>query len=453
MVRWLSVVVLTGMTAACSNVKAPARVKLEQIAPDQWIKKQEIQSTPVTWESFNDPDLQRLLRTALQNSPTIQTVLLALESSNIGYIDTKKNQSINYSIASSANTSRSRFSEGFSESFGLNSQMSYELDLWGKRADILKNNELNLLNSQLSLVTARIGLAGEVTNAYYNLRVQDKRIQLQKARLKNIQRELEMLKLRFKFGYVQQLDIDNKTLEISNASTVIIDAQEQRDLAQLRLANLLGVAPAELSIPVDQGFTIPELSLKAGLPAEVLRNRPDIQSAEIALQQSYIGLEQSKDVFLPNIPLVASTGGSSNELLDVLKNSNLTWRIGANLAVTLLDNGARKRNVLRAKIGVDQQLVSYRQSILNALVEVESALTSQAAGLRQVDVRRKELAIQKKVTEQTRVRYKQGAVTAFELTNQELVLNGRQEALLNQNLSNLQNSVALLRALGVVPSI
>lgn len=443
-------VLLLGISA-CTTVELKKQNILTNLTPEVWEQQQnEIAKTPFGWNDFNDKKLTELLDIALTNSPSIYSSVLAIQSATLSTQEQESSSGVNYSIDTRSGVSKARNFDT-QESYGLTAKASYEIDFWDKKADKLAIEELNLLSNQIRLKTARIILASSVAETYFTIRLQDKQLEFHRSTLIELTRQKDMLLARQKAGLITSLEINNQDVEIQSIKARIEDSEGQRIIFELILGNLLGLPPHEFNLAPDENFSFPIQLLVAETPSQVLRHRPDIQLAEATLQSSNRNFYLTKKSLYPNINLTTSAGYASNSLSALLKNNALSWFIGADVIYTLLDTGTKERKIKQAKINAEKQVNNYRQAILNALKDVESALAAQASGARQAKIAKLKLSAQQRLTFETQERYKYGSVSAFDVSIQKRLLIAQQESMMQQQLANVKYSISLIKALGIEP--
>ena len=440
-------VVLTG----CATQQMPEHNSREELTPADWKNPvSDLAILTANWGSFGDSVLTELIGLALENNPDITTAVESLNASRVGLDDARKARGVGYSITAGASTSKTRDFDAL-ESYNVTGTASYEVDIWGKRRDDVTLAELDIVGAELSLLTTRISLAAEVADAYYSIRVSDEQLEYKRQALDFILKQQSQIEARRKAGIVTGVEVDRQEVEVQRLRFQIEDLKGSRSLQEDRLATLTGRAPQAFNLPAIDKLVLPYVHLEPDMPAEVLRSRPDIRSAEARLEASAIRFGLAKKAFYPTISLTGNTGYASDSLSDLLKDASWSYTTAASLITTLLDNGARTRNVERARIAAAQQIASYRKSILTALSDVESALNQQEVSLRQLEIQQLALASQERVTREAEARYRLGSTSGFELINQQRALLSQHESILATQLSGIQATIRLFRAVGIAP--
>ena len=381
------VLALLGLTA-CAHAPLPPDTALEDLTPEAWKEDvAEVTVTSLNWSDFDDPLLAELIDRALVNNPDITTSTAALELAMIGLEESQANRRPDYGVDARIGGVETRNFD-FVDSYGVAARASYEVDLWGIQKGNVNVAGLDIISAQAGLLTTRISLAAEVTNAYFDLRVLDQRLRLQHETLAYTLRQQAVIKARHKAGLISGIDINNQEVEVLRLYARIEDLKSDRLLAEQSLAILVGEPPQRFGFAPSLDVNLPRFLLQPDTPAEVLRVRPDIMASEARLQSSYIRFDQARKAFYPTVSLTAGTGFASGSLSDLIRDASFGWTIGADIIATLLDNGKRERNVERARINAKSSMASYRKTILSALQDVERALTVQESTQRQLEIQK-----------------------------------------------------------------
>ena len=440
---------------ALSACSAPLKKSdpFTELVPTQW--QQDLSGhalqTPL-WSDFNDPHLTQLIQQVMAHNPSLEVAHTNFELAKLQLQESKANTGLGYNIGSTGSRSKSRGNQT-ENLFAIDGQASYEIDLWGRQKDLRNIARLGVESSYWNLNATRINLTAETSRLYYSLRVTDARIQLQQQALDYSRKQLDFIEARHRAGLLTGLDVNNQQISIQQFRSALADLKAQRRIDSQRLTILTGQAPQNFSLEENGNIPLPILNLAPATPAEALRLRPDIRATEAQLESRYLQFERARKAFFPSISLNANAGYTSTELSQLLRDQAFSWNISANIITTLLDNGARKRQTESARLLARQQISIYKEVILEALQDVESALTEQDAAERQLSIARQQLQNQERLTRETRARYGVGDVSAFDLVREQRALVAQQESLLLTRLRAVNASIALLQAMGVSPEI
>jgi NodT family efflux transporter outer membrane factor (OMF) lipoprotein len=450
--RLPAILLLPVLVAACAYDPLPLDRSREELTPDAWDESAGAEASgALTWSDFEDPLLQSLISRALTDSPDAHSIILRLASSRLQLRETKAGSRLDYGIdGPSVSLNKSRYSDTRSN-WSLNGRASYEVDIWGRVADGVEIADLDFRVTEVDVRATRITLAAEITEAYFSLRGLDQQLALRRETLEITLKQRDFTAARHEAGFIAGIELDQQEVEVQRQHSAIQDMTARRSRQQQRLAVLMGVPPQNLLLDADDGAFPRMPRMAPGTPADVLRNRPDIQIAELRLAGAYLGFDRARKAIFPTLRLSGNSGFASTSLSKLLTSAAFNWSVGADLVTTLLDNGARSRGVERVRLQAEQQIVDYRRTILRALEEVEGALVSQQNNIRQIEIQRLSVAAQERVARETAARYRAGSASARDLIREQRSLLSQREQEIQNWLSGMRATVQLLRAVGVQP--
>jgi NodT family efflux transporter outer membrane factor (OMF) lipoprotein len=235
---------------------------------------------------------------------------------------------------------------------------------------------------------------------------------------------------------------------LANAQADLLGFERQRATLEHAIAVLVGKAPANFSLaprPIWQA-TVPDVPF--GVPSTLLQRRPDIAAAERQAAQAneQIGIAQA--ALFPSLTLNGSLASGAATIGDLFKASSLVWSLGASLAQTVFDAGARQAQVAQARAKLEQAAAHYRQTVLAAFQDIEDQLVASRVLQDQLALRRQASDAATLVEQQVLNRYEAGQVSYTDVvTAQATALSARRA--LAQALSDREvAAVALIQGLG-----
>ena len=407
---------------------------------------QAIQAASLGWKDyFADPRLHALIELALKNNTDLRTANLNVEQVRAQYAVTRAARLP--SINGSAGATRSR---GNHESYNVGLGITgFELDLWGR----VRNNSQAALQSYFATAASRdathLSLIASVAKAYFNEQYAQAAMDLSERTLATYMETYRLAKLRHKAGVISALDLRAQEAQIESAKSSYAAAVSAREQARNALELLISQAvPDDLPkpLPLDKQFKIN--NLPAGLPSDLLLNRPDIIAAEHNLKQANANIGVARAAFFPTISLTGSVGLASNELDNLFKSSNKTWSYGPNISIPIFNWGSNKANLEATKIAQEKAVVAYESAIESAFRDVSNALVARAAFRSQLE---SNLAQSRAFADRlrlTRLRYKHGVSSSLDLLDAERSSYSADNSVLATQLSLLENLADLYKALG-----
>jgi outer membrane protein, multidrug efflux system len=400
------------------------------------------------WERLQDPTLNALVDRALQNNRDLKTARSRLRQARAQVQLTHANRLPSASASGSGSFNDSTKSDASgSASGGIDA--SWELDVFGAlkdaevaaRADLARTGE-NLRNTQVSLVA-------EVANDYVSLRGDQRRLAIAQQSLQAQSETLQITEWRAQAGLVSTLDVEQARTTVSQTRAALPSLEASIAQTEHALAVLLGTEPSALVTELERDAPLPSLpaTINAGIPAETLRQRPDVRAAERTIVAETARLSQADKARYPSFRLNGSltvqamtgalTGGTS-----------LVSSLVGSLSQTLFDGGRIRQQIEIQSAVQEQAVISYEATVLSALREVEDALVSlQKNGERLVSLRAAAESA-RNAARLARTRYNAGLVD-FQtvLDTQRTVLSAEESEAVTQ-ASQVTSLIQLYKALG-----
>ncbi len=338
-------------------------------------------------------------------------------------------------------------SSGVSESYEIGLDASWELDIWGRLRRNLEANRANMQASAADLAAVRLSLQSELVQTYLQLRVMDEQQRLLDQTVEAFARSLRLTENQYEAGIVPKSDVSQALTQLKSTQAQAIDLRWQRAQMEHAIAVLVGVPPSELSIAERRNIPrLPEIPL--ALPSQLLERRPDIASAErqVIAANAQIGVAEA--AWYPDLTLSASGGYRNSSFSDLVSVPNRFWSLGPQMALTLLDFGARRAELEQVEASYDQTVANYRQTVLDSFREVEDSLVQLRVLAEEAVVQREALEAAQESLRLIENQYRAGTVDFLSVaTVQSTALNNERTnlALLGDRLAA---SVQLIAALG-----
>lgn len=324
------------------------------------------------WQVFGDPVLNQLQDALLAHNQTLQASLAQYQAARAELGASRA--ALLPTVGAGLSASRS-VSGGGTPLAGdvLSANAAWELDLWGRLSGAVDVSQARLQASQDDLAAARLSLQGTLAQSYLALRVADAQIGVIERTLASYQRALELTQNRYAAGLTSSADVAQAQGQLRSTQAQLIEAKISRAQLEHAIAVLAGRAPADFGL--GAGSALPDIPpLPELLPATLLERRPDIAAAERRVAAAYAQEGVARSAFFPSLTLSANAGYRGESLANLVSAPNLFWSVGPALAATLFDGGARRAAQEQAAAGSAQAVATYRQTVLQALQEVEDNL-------------------------------------------------------------------------------
>jgi multidrug efflux system outer membrane protein len=361
------------------------------------------------WEQFNDPVLNDLIQIAIQENKDLKIAAARVEQFAGIYGTTRA--ALFPQVEAGASVSRERNSEvtgpkisisrnGSSQgtnddkypetgpaplrvvvnpnfsNYEVFLNASWEIDLWGKLRRSTEAARANLLGSEDARRSVILTLVSSVANSYINLRTLDRQLELTRQTAERYKESYDIFKLRFEYGIVSEIEVSQAKSQYEEAVANIPFFEKTIAQQENALSVLLGQNPG----PIPRGKTIDQLILPAvpaGLPSDILVNRPDILQAEQNLIAANANIGVARAQYFPAISLTGLFGWASNDLSDLFTGPARTWSLAVPAVMPIFTAGAIAGQVKSAEALQQQTLLTYQQAIQTAFREVDDSLVDQ----------------------------------------------------------------------------
>ena len=379
------------LASGCVTV-GPDYVRPEVPAPKTWNAKsagstadktRDAQALAAWWATLNDPQLSGLIDRALSNNLDLKKALSSVreERARRGISAADQYPSVTAGATASQQRSSQAMGNGsVQKTYSTSLDASWELDLFGGKRRSVEAAQADLEASEEDLNSVLVTLTGDVSLNYVDLRSYQARLAIAEANRDAQAETLQITQWRFEAGLTTQLDVEQATLNLEQTRAQIPSLQSGLEAAKNRLAVLLGKHPGTLDAELSEIKSIPTTSLMiaVGVPADVLRNRPDVRKAErqLAAQTARIGVATAK--LYPKFSLTGSIGLEALSPGKLFSAGNETSGLSFPISWTLFDAGSVRQNIKVQNALQEQALTSYEAAILSALEEVENALVAYA---------------------------------------------------------------------------
>ncbi len=372
----------------CACTIGPDYVKPTVETPAAWTVSSDAAAGLVNttwWQQFNDPVLDKLITAALNENLNIKAATARVDQF-LGQYRTTRSEFFPQ-IGASASAFRQKDTEtglfpGDNDDYSsyqgaLNA--SWEIDLWGR---IRRSNEAaqaDILASEAGRRTVLLTLVSNVASSYLTLRGLDRQLEIARETEQAYAESLRIFRLRHKHGTVSLVEVSQVESEYENARQAVPQLEGQVSQQEHLISVLLGRNPQT----IPRGKTIDELTppeIPAGLPSELLAQRPDIIQAEQELIAANAQIGVARSLYFPRVALTGSYGTASIHSDDLFEGPSAIWDIGGNVLAPIFTFGAIEGQVMTSEAAQREALYSYQQSIITGFRDVEDALVATTKG-------------------------------------------------------------------------
>ncbi|RGE44683.1 TolC family protein [Comamonas testosteroni] len=444
---------LAGCSPTTPLLQPQSQAQLPAQWPSQWTSSTSAAST-LGWQSFYlDPALQKLIQAALAYNKDQRLALLRVQEAQAAYRIQNADRLPSIGLGSShgrarvpgdLNASGRSVVSGDQEAYiGLS---SWELDLWGR----VKNLSDAALASYLALDATQhavqISLMRQVAQSYLALRSLDERLALTERTIASREESLRIFKRRTEEGSTSRYALTQVQTLVHQAKAMGTQLQQQRELQAHALQQLTGVEVHRLPEGTPPPLVVQDLP--AGLPSDLLTQRPDIIAAEHVLQASRANVAAARAAFFPRIALTGSWGTASAELDGLFKSGSRAWQFMPTISLPIFDGGQRQANLDLQAVRQNMAVTQYEQTIETAMREVLDALSSRTVLQEQVAVLAEQREALLERSRLARLRYDHGASPYLDVLDAERDLLSAEQQLVQGREALVYTHIALYAALG-----
>ena len=457
MIKKTSLVILLAAISGCSMMPDYQRPAAPVLAtwPDTVKNAQGTAQAMPDWHAyFPDPRLQALIAAALENNRDLRIATARIAEARAQYgiqqADRLPNVNLNASrTASLSPASTSLTGRPFqSQRYDINASLvSFELDFWGRVASLNAAAKASYLATEEAQRAFRLSLIADVANAYLSVLELQERSQLAASTAQGRRENSELIAKRRDVGVASDLDTLQSQGIYQAALADQANLQRQLAAAQNLLTQLTGKMPTDL--PEGRSLTAQGISpvMLAGLPSEVLLQRPDVLAAEQRLIASNASIGAARAAFLPRISLTGAFGTASRTLNGLFGAGSDAWNFQPALTLPIFDAGRSSANLDVAQARKVIAVADYEKTIQQAFREVADLLAARDSLTEQLAAQSASSQIQQQRQKLVEARYQAGIANHLELLDAERDAYAARQAEVQVLRAQLTASTQLYKAL------
>lgn len=410
----------------------------------------------VWWTSFNDPSLSSLINTAVANNYNLRAAMKRIEASRqmlrgvySGYYPTL---GVYTGLDFNKDSDREKIpyvKENDNSSFNLGATMSWEIDIFGRVAAQARGSKAALKVSRLEYEAMMLSIAAEVATDYSEFRMYQRQLNMARVHLSSQTEMLRIVEARYDAGLVSKLDVAQARNTLNSTRLMIPGLEANIVTMRNALATLCGVNEDSMRGMIDDN-TYPEAipPIGIGVPADLVRRRPDVVEAEQQIEQLSAQLGVAKKDWLPTLTVNATAETSAHAFGDLFGFRSLHYSVEPQLSWTLFNGFSRQANIAEAKAELEAQIDSYNMTLLTAVQEVNNSIASYEAALREVELYKEVIKDSQEVLKLATERYKLGLTDFSDVATAQISLLSQQTSYESAAANCFNSVVDLYKALG-----
>ena len=459
------------LLSACKTV-GPDFEKPEVPVADNWLEaeNQNVDTTSSNytdwWDVFDDPVLSSLIDKAYEQNLGLQIAGLRIMEARaqLGIASGLKypqSQSVGGGYAYSRSSINAPplsnlpddVLQGVDRTAGVwtaSFDATWEADVWGKFSRGVEAADANLAANMLNYDAVLVTLSGDVAALYTSIRTLQERLDYAYSNVKLQQQALDLANSRFRLGATSELDVQQAKGLMYNTESLIPVYKLNLERASNTLSFLLGMPPSDLGNMLGTSRTIPAAppSVAIGVPADLLRRRPDVRAAEMAAAAQSAGIGISKADLYPSFVIAGSLGLAGGTASDMFDSGATTGFITPFIKWNIFNYGRIKNNVRVQDARFEQAVTAYQNTALAAAKEVQDGLQGFLRTQEQVGHLENAVAASTRAAELALAQYQQGAADYTRVLNTQTSLLQQQDTLTAARGQVISNLVATYKALG-----
>ena len=401
------------------------------------------------WEVFHDPVLTDLVEQALQSNLNVQLAEARLRQSRaargviVGGLFPTVTASSAYQREHIAGASNQNLYQA-----GLDA--AWELDVFGGIRRNVESANANIEAAQASLRDTQVSLMAEVALDYFQLRGFQQAIVIALDNLKAQKHTADITRQRLAAGFISALDVANAEAEVATTEAQIPVLQIGAQQSIYALSVLLARPPDDLLSELSPTGPLPQTPARipVGLPSDLLRRRPDIRQAEALLHAATAQIGVATAELFPQFSLTGSMNWQSNSLQDWFNGSSRSWAFGPSMSWPFFQGGSLISNIRVQEALRDQAFLTYHQTVLTALQEVENSLIAFSKEQEHRKSLNDAVVANHKAEDISMQLYVEGETDFLNVLNAQRSLYASEDALVQSQLNVATDLVALYKALG-----
>ena len=401
----------------------------------------------LSWkELFADPLLQSLIEEGLQNNTDLKIARLRVEEAEASLFAAKLAYLPSLSLEPQGNISSFDGSK-VSKTYNLAATASWEVDIFGRITNAKRGAKAYHEQSKAYEQAVQTTLVATIANLYYSLLMLDEQREISQKTTESLRRNVEVLTVLKRAGQANAAHVAQAEANLLSVEASLLTFRKETNELENALSKLLGRAPeaAQRGRLLSQNF--PD-QLAVGVPIQLLSNRPDVRHAEYTLAQAFYATNEARSAFYPSIVLGGSAGWT-NSVGEMIINPG-KWLLSAvgSLVQPVFNQGANTARLRISKAQQEQALLSFRQMLFDAGVEVNNALCKWQTARQKQELNKAQIQTLQSAVRSTQLLMQHGDTNYLEVLIAQQTLLQAELVNASDKFDEIQGVINLYHALG-----
>lgn len=409
------------------------------------------------WTQFGDPVLDSLVEKGLAQNRQIDAAVATLNTARANlslarsdYIPTDS-QSVSWQRVGTADTGGMEVPDQTILSASISAL--WEWDLFGRIARGIDVAKADLLQGEALLADIQSLVIADIAETYQTLRGLEAQLSVVQDNIDTLKRTRDLTIVIRDAGRGTDLDVERANEQLASTRATLSPLRLQIDAARYQLGVLTGQTPPEIFniVSKTRPLSLITNAIAVGRPEDLLRQRPDVVAAELALVEANASIGLRRSQAFPIIGLFGSLGLTSDSVENIFDESSRSFAIGPSLSFSVVDFIRNDDRVAAATAGAEGELANYELAVLRALAETETALSAENEYQRQLDELREAKRAAGEAARLARIRFERGATTFLTVLDAERRSINADNALALARTNTALAQVQVFRALRAGP--
>ena len=449
------------LTPFAGAVAQQGEVFIDSALPDGWNNgdcfDQTMPPDDEWWQNFEDPVLDSLILYASENSYSVLGAMENIRKARAAWNIARGKMLPTFDMGmgwqrakTSGNIASTMYTEAWEGQFNAALSMQWQADVFGSIYMRSKAQKMLFMATEEEFRAVMVTLVANVATTYFSLCQSVEQLKVLRENVKSQHEIMEIVISRYNSGLASKLDVAQSRSVYYSTMAEIPAMQATIDGYRNKMAVLLGIYPQDLAGWPGEECSLPSYMepIGVGVPAMLLRRRPDIRVAEKQVEANAAQLGATRRDWFPEVLLTGSIGFSSGEMKHLFRSKSLTWEIAPTIKWNIFSGGERLNATREARAALDQSIISFNSTLLTAVQEVESAMSQYKSSVEQIVSLREAVNQNEETLTLSLELYKQGLTEYQNVLDAQRTLLTYQGYLVQAQGGSLIYLVQLYEALG-----
>lgn len=420
----------------------------DTVAPDDTLVSDTANFGNVPWrEVFTDPQLQAYIEQALANNADLRTALLSVEQAKASLMSARLAYLPQLSLSPQGTLTNWDKGAATSKTYNIPVSASWQIDLFGQILNPKRAAQVSLKQAQFTRLAVQTQIIAYTANIYYTLLMLDRELEITESTVGILKKYVETLEAMKDFGSANSAAVEQSRSAYAQTAASLSDLRQSLTETENAFCLILNEPAHAIGRSTLEAQELPS-DFSAGIPLQLLSNRPDVKAAEMTLAACYYNTNSARAAFYPQIMLNGSAGWTNNSGAGIVNPGKLLASLIGSLTQPLFYRGQNIARLRQARAQEEQAKIAFQTSLLSAGNEVSNALALYQNTTQKVHSRDVQVNSSRKAAEDTKELFNMGTSTYLEVLTAQQSYLGAQLAQVSDRFDLMQAVINLYQALG-----